>query len=122
MVCAICGPEVGPGLGTPPCFAGAVLGGDKGFGEAVGAALAFATVTDAVGAMLDLTSGAGVAGFAVGAAVGAETGRTVGWTVGAIDGTGVGAEVGGARTATCSTVTDGTEVGTVGNSFLGFGS
>jgi hypothetical protein len=122
LVVASFAPCVGLGLGTPAFAAGALLGRLTGCGDALGAdVVREATTAAAVGTAVGGALGAGVAGFAVGAAVGAG-GRGVGFAVGAIEGTGLGAAVGGIRTATDWTATDGIVVGTAGNSFCGFGS
>src|ERR1700685_1360715 len=114
LVVAVFAPCVGLGLGTPALLAGAALGRFTGCGEALGATVALTAATaTAGGATVGATVGAGVAGFAVGAAVGAG-GRGVGFAVGAIEGTGLGAAVGGIFTAIACIATDGIAVGTAG--------
>jgi len=123
VVCVCLGPCVGLGLGTPAFAAGAAVGGPAGFGDALGAVVAFTCATAAGdGDAVTLATGAGVAGLLVGAAVGAGGCGVGGFAVGGTEGTGVGAAVGGGRIATCCGPIEGIDVGTAGSWFCGLGS
>jgi hypothetical protein len=111
---------VGLGFGTPDFGAGGSDAWAAGAGEAMGAELACTATAAAVGEALGAT-GAGVAGFAVGAAVGAG-GLGEGAALARAVGAGDGCWVGGALTATAIGATVGIVTGAAGSAVAGAGS